>query len=90
MRLALEILAKMAARSAGYDPDRSLVGQGGELLDLGGLAWEHPKFVAKAESAYAILTALPYPGELDLDSPALIQDNSPLSTNRRRSGCGPA
>jgi hypothetical protein len=71
MQAALETLAKIAARSAGYDPDRSLAAQTGDLSDIGGPAWQHPQFIAVAEAAYAILTAPPFPEELNSAVPGL-------------------
>jgi hypothetical protein len=65
MQAALETLAKMAARSAGYDPEHGLAGQAGGLSEFDGPAWQHPQFLALAETAHAILTAPPFPKELN-------------------------
>jgi hypothetical protein len=54
----------MAARAAGYDPDRDLTSQTEESSGFAGPAWRHPKFVAMAEAAYAILATPPFPDEL--------------------------
>jgi hypothetical protein len=72
MQASIEALAKMAARSAGYGPDNGLVDQSAELPGLDGPAWQHPKFITLAEAAYAILTAPPFPEELQSAAPGLV------------------
>jgi hypothetical protein len=65
MQGPLKTLAKIAARSAGYNPDSSLASQGEGSLNIGSPAWQHPKFMALANAAYRILTAPPFPEELN-------------------------
>jgi hypothetical protein len=64
MHAAIETLAKIAARSAGLDPDRSWSAQVKDTIPFDGPAWQHAQFIALAEAAYHILTAPPFPEEL--------------------------
>ena len=52
----IETLARIAAERAGVDPDRHV-----EEPGFSGPAWQSPKYLAKAEAAYKVLTKLPYP-----------------------------
>lgn len=56
-RLAdLEMLARMAARAAGRDPDQRLKVRLGETIAFDDLAWRYPDFLQRAEAAYALIT----------------------------------
>jgi hypothetical protein len=55
-RLAdIEILARMAARLAGRDPNEYIKLELGEVIAFDGLLWRYPDFVARAEAAYLVL-----------------------------------
>ncbi|HEX4736898.1 MAG TPA: hypothetical protein VH331_04980 [Allosphingosinicella sp.] len=55
----IEVLARMAARLAGRDPDRRITVKLGDLVAFDDLAWRYPDFIRCAEAAYAALTSLP-------------------------------
>lgn len=55
-RLAdLEVLARMAARLAGRDPDEHVRIKLGEVLAFDDVMWRYPDFLARAEAAYGAL-----------------------------------
>jgi hypothetical protein len=51
----MEILARMAARLAGRDPDEFVKLEWGEVLAFEGPMWRYPDFLTRAERAYAVL-----------------------------------
>ena len=57
----IEILACLAARLAGRDPDRPTTIKLGEVVVFDDVAWRYPDFLARAEAAYRILAAESYP-----------------------------
>ena len=54
----LEVLAGMAARLAGRDPDQN-IWRLGEFVAFNGLMWRYPDFLARAEAACEASEALP-------------------------------
>jgi hypothetical protein len=63
----IEVLARMAARLAGRNPDEHLTMSLGGVIPFDGPVWRYPDFIARAESAYRALTApsLTVPAPLD-------------------------
>jgi hypothetical protein len=57
----IEILACLAARLAGRDPDRHTTIKLGEVVAFDDVAWRYPDFLARAEAAYSILAAENHP-----------------------------
>lgn len=56
-RLAdIEVLARMAARFAGRNPDEHVCLKLGEFIAFDGAMWRYPDFLARAEAAYDALT----------------------------------
>jgi hypothetical protein len=53
----IEVLARMAARLAGRNPDEHLTMSLGGVIPFDGPVWRYPDFMARAESAYRALTA---------------------------------
>ena len=53
----IEVLARMAARLAGRDPDEHVVLRLGDVVAFDGLLWRYPDFLARAEAAYAQLAS---------------------------------
>jgi hypothetical protein len=53
----IEVLARMAARLAGRNPDEHLTMSLGGVIPFHGPVWRYPDFMARAESAYRALTA---------------------------------
>jgi hypothetical protein len=53
----LEVLARMAARLAGRNPDEHLTLSLGGVIPFDGPVWRYPDFITRAESAYRALTA---------------------------------
>jgi hypothetical protein len=51
----IEILARMAARLAGRDPEEFVKLEWGEVLAFEGPIWRYPDFLTRAEQAYAVL-----------------------------------
>jgi hypothetical protein len=51
----IEMLARMAARLAGRDPDVNVEIRLGQVVAFSDVAWRYPDFVARAEAAYALL-----------------------------------
>ena len=51
----IEVLAKMAARIAGRDPDQHVCLRLGEFVAFDDLMWRYPDFLARAEAAYVAL-----------------------------------
>jgi hypothetical protein len=51
----IEVLARMAARLAGRDPDEHLKLELGELTVFNDVMWRYPDFLARAETAYSFL-----------------------------------
>ena len=58
----LEMLACIAARLAGRDPDRHLTIKYGSVVAFDDVAWRYPDFLARADAAYRILAADQPPG----------------------------
>ena len=57
----LEMLACLAARLAGLDPDRHTTIKFGNITAFDDVAWRYPDFLARAEAAYRVLAAERYP-----------------------------
>ena len=55
----IEVLARMAARLSGRDPDQHVCLRLGELVAFNDLMWRYPDFLARAEAAYAALDGPP-------------------------------
>jgi hypothetical protein len=51
----IEILARMAARLAGRDPDDRTTVKLGDITAFDDLAWRYPDFLARANAAYDLL-----------------------------------
>lgn len=51
----IELLARIAARLAGRDPDEHIRVELGEIIAFDGQVWRYPDFVARAEAAYGVL-----------------------------------
>ena len=51
----IELLARMAARLAGRDPDEYITVELGKYVAFDGLVWRYPDFLARAEAAYGVL-----------------------------------
>ena len=51
----IELLARMAARLAGRDPDEYITVELGKFIAFDGLVWRYPDFLARAEAAYGVL-----------------------------------
>jgi hypothetical protein len=51
----IEMLAKMAARLAGRNPEELVKLELGEVLAFEGPVWRYPDFLTRAEQAYAVL-----------------------------------
>jgi hypothetical protein len=56
-RANLEVLARMAAREAGRDPDERVQVVLGDTVAFDDVLWRYPDFLMRAEAAYAALTA---------------------------------
>jgi PAS fold len=52
---AIEMLARLAARIAGRDPDDHATIALGDLMAFDDLIWRYPDFLARAEAAYRLL-----------------------------------
>ena len=63
----LKVLARMAARLAGRDPDKRINIKLAGVAAFDGPAWRYPDFLVRAEAAYVALTAsrLVLPKEMD-------------------------
>lgn len=57
----IEMLACIAARLAGQNPDRHASIRLGEVVAFDDKIWRYPDFLARAEAAYRILAADDYP-----------------------------
>ena len=55
--LDIEMLACLAARLAGQDPDRRTTIKFGNIVAFDDVLWRYPDFLARAEAAYQILVA---------------------------------
>jgi hypothetical protein len=55
----IEVLARMAARLAGRDPDQHVRLRLGEFVAFNDLMWRYPDFLARAEAAYVALDGPP-------------------------------
>ena len=53
----VEMLACLAARLAGQDPDRRATIRLGGVVAFDDVVWRYPDFLARAEAAYRILAA---------------------------------
>jgi hypothetical protein len=51
----VKLLARMAARLAGRDPDEPIIVQVGDVVAFNDVAWRYPDFVKRAEAAYKTL-----------------------------------
>jgi hypothetical protein len=51
----IKLLARMAARLAGREPDAHVVVQLGEVVAFDDVAWRYPDFINRAEAAYKLL-----------------------------------
>jgi len=60
--LDIEMLACLAARLAGQDPDRHTTIKFGNIVAFDDVAWRYPDFLARAEAAYNILLSDAPPG----------------------------
>ena len=56
-RADLEMLARMAARLAGRDPDEHVSMILGEFVAFDDVMWRYPDFLSRAEAAYVVLAA---------------------------------
>ena len=52
----VEMLARMAARLAGRDPDERLRVKIADIVVFDDLMWRYPDFMTRGEAAYALLT----------------------------------
>jgi hypothetical protein len=57
----IEVLACLAARLAGQDPDRVTTIKLGQVVVFDDVAWRYPDFLARAEAAYRILASVDHP-----------------------------
>ena len=57
----IELLAKMAARLAGRDPDELLRVELAYVVAIDGVMWRYPDFLGRAEAAYELLVSYPMP-----------------------------
>jgi len=57
----IEMLACLAARLAGQDPQQRTTIKLGGVVAFDDLAWRYPDFLARAEAAYRILAAELFP-----------------------------
>lgn len=55
----IEVLARMAARVAGRDPDEHVCLRLGEFVVFDDLMWRYPDFLIRAEAAYEALDGPP-------------------------------
>ena len=55
--LDIEMLACLAARLAGRDPDQHTTIKFGNIVAFDDVAWRYPDFLARAEAAYNVLAA---------------------------------
>jgi hypothetical protein len=53
----LQVLAKMAARLAGRDPEQHVKVELAGAVAFEGPIWSYPDFIARAEMAYAMLVS---------------------------------
>jgi hypothetical protein len=54
----IEVLARMAARLAGRDPDQHVkMAWGGEMI-FDDIMWRYPDFLSRAEAAFAVLESV--------------------------------
>ena len=51
----IKILARMAARLAGRDPEEHLTVKVGKSVVFDDIAWRYPDFTKRAEAAYQLL-----------------------------------
>ena len=75
----IEVLARMAARLAGRNPDEHLTMSLGGVIPFDGPVWRYPDVMARAESAYRALTAasLTVPAALDEQEEPTAADLGP-------------
>jgi hypothetical protein len=57
----IEILARMAAKLAGRDPDSHITIKLGDLIAFDDVAWRYSDFLRCAEAAYTALVSPPPP-----------------------------
>ena len=63
----IEVLARMAARLAGRDPDEHLRMELAEVVAFDDVLWRYPDFLDRAEAAYEMLHCYPF---VQSDQPA--------------------
>ena len=68
----LEILARMAARLAGRDPDERVRIRLGEVTAFEGTVWRYPDFLHRAEAAYEILVDPTRPSAVAEEAPPAL------------------
>jgi hypothetical protein len=51
----IELLARMAARLAGRDPDEPATIEYGGIVAFDDVTWRYPDFLARADAAYHVL-----------------------------------
>lgn len=51
----IELLARLAARLAGRNPDETVTLELGDVVAFDGPIWRYPDFLARAEAAYEML-----------------------------------
>ena len=51
----IEVLARMAARLAGRDPDEHVRLTLGDIVGFNDVMWRYPDFIARAHQAYQLL-----------------------------------
>ena len=56
----IEVLARMAARLAGRDPDEHLRMELAEVVAFDDVLWRYPDFLGRAEAAYEMLLCYPF------------------------------
>ena len=74
----IEMLARMAARLAGRDPDEHLRMELAEVVAFDDVLWRYPDFLTRAEAAYEMLHCYPF---VQSEQPA-EQSIGPLETLR--------
>jgi hypothetical protein len=61
----LEVLARMAARIAGCDPDKHARVKLGDIVAFDDVTWRYPDFLLRAENAYIALSELLQPWDTE-------------------------
>ena len=86
----IEMLACLAARLAGRNPDRQTAVRMGEVVAFDDLAWRYPDFLARAEAAYRILASDDHPEQSEARARSQLgwSDFSGLRSGDRESPAG--